>query len=43
MVFVGAADVAYDGFVVCEGDDVSGGDDYVNAYEGSPVAVRDNR
>ena len=40
---VGAADVADDGFVVREGDDVSGGDDVVYAYEGGPVAVRDDR
>ena len=40
---VGAADVADDGFVVREGDDVSGGDDVVYANEGGPVAVRDDR
>ena len=40
---VGAADVADDGFLVREDDDVSGGDDVVDAYEGSPIAVRDNR
>ncbi len=41
---VGAADVADDGFVVVrEGDNVSGGDDVVYAYEGGPVAVRDDR
>ena len=40
---VGATDVADDGFVVREGDDVSGGDDVVYAYEGGPVAVRDDR
>ena len=40
---VGAADIGDDGFVVRESDDVSGGDDVVNAYEGSPVAVQDNR
>ena len=38
-----ATDVADDGFVVREGDDVTGGDDVVDAYEGSPIAVRDNR
>ena len=40
---VGAADVADDGFVVREGDDVSGGDDVVYAYEGGSVAVQDDR
>ena len=40
---VGAANVADDGFVVREGDDVSGGDDVVYANEGGPVAVRDDR
>ena len=39
---VGATDVADDCFGVCKGDDVTLGDDVMNAYEGCMIAVGDD-
>ena len=39
---IGAADIADDCLVVCEGDDVPGGDDVVHAHKGCVVSVGDD-